>query len=575
MPFADFFMGRSSRLLLAVFLTLVMLACRPAPPPPGVVATTDLGEIHRIELDEHILSLPEARRSPPAGQPLPEWRHQMLEELIVTQALETEARSLGLAETEEARVLLTSRRDAILAEVMSSRLIGEKVEVTEDDLLTFYDAHPGDFSHPAQIRLRNIFRRVARDASPELWETARQEMEGLLGEIHRGAHFGDLARAHSDSETAALGGLIGRLDRGQLDPAIEEILWNLDEGEASGVIRTAVGFHIFKVEKYLGHFKMDFEDARTRLARRLIREATEAAEATVLQELLEASGATYAPAALKDGIPEAVLFALGDDSMTVADLHQYLDSMGFSAARELPIGRQLDRIVSERLYLWKAEELGLAGEPEIGARLEQLEREVLIALALRERTRAQFDVLKEKDLQDSYESRKERFYTPRLMHLRILTLGFPKSGNWYSVYEELDRLAGEIRAGRRDFADAARALSTDFTAVGGGDVGNIRAEALADWAGPQAQRKVTELAVGDISGPIMIERYNSNRLTYERTGYMLVRLEGIEEARIRPLWEVRDTVIQQYMEQGGEEIQRQVQDDILRSVDTEIYEENL
>ncbi len=575
------FAQRPGRRLLAVLaLGAVALgsvvACRDEVPAPGVVAASDLGGIGRTDLDEHILALPEARRSPPAGEPLAEWRRRLLEEMIVARALQAEARSNGLAETPEGRQMLAGRSELILAQTLGERLISDKVEVTDEDLRAFYDAHPEDFSNPRQIRVRNIYRRVARDAPPEVWETVRQEVEGLLDEIRRGARFGDLARTHSDSETASLDGLIGRLDRGKLEPALEDILWSLGEGEVSAVIRTPVGFHLFKVENHLEQGKVDFEDARTRLLRRLTREATEAAEEAVLRELLAASGATYEPDALEGEGPEAVLFALGDDSLTVAGFHQRLDGLGFFAARDLLLRRQLDQAVRERLYLWQAERQGLAAEPELAARLEQEERQVLIALARAERRRAVAAELEEQELLEFYAARAERLRTPRLLRLRILTRDFPaEEDRWYAVYEELERLAEEIRAGRRDFAAAARELSADYTAVRGGDVGAIRADAFAEWAGPQAQRKVLALSPGEVSEPLLIERYNSNRLTYERAGYMLVRLEAIEESRRRPFEEVRDKVIEQYLEQGGEEIQGRIRQEVLSSVGAEIYPENL
>ena len=569
-------MRRFSHHRMVILLILMsIVACRPPPPAPDVVADTDLGMIRSSALDEFILSQPEQRRSPPGGQSLPEWRRRMLEELIVARALESEAQTKDLAETMEGGSYLASRTEPVLTQTMATRLIEARINITDEDLRSFYDAHPEDFSHPEQIRVRNIYRRVARNAPPEVWETARQDTEALLDEIRRGARFGDLARAHSDSETAQLEGLIGRLDRGKMKPELEEILWSLDEGEVSEVIRTPVGFQIFKVETHLGRFKMDFEDARTRLRRRLTREATEAAEEAILHELIEASGATYQPGKLKDGNPEEIIFNVGDDSLTVADFYGHLNSIGFFTAREVDLHQQLDNAVRDRLYLWQAEATNLADEPAMAIRLDQLERDAMIALAIRTRGRAMIDTLDEKDLRDFYESRKARFQTPRLLHLRILTRDFPIDGRWYAVYEELERLAGEIRAGRREFDQAARELSTDFSGARGGDVGAIRPDALSEWAGPQAQRQVLELAPGEISEPILIEHYNTNRLTYQRAGYMLVQLTSVEDPRTRSFEEVRDIVVERYLESHSAEILERTRQEILRSVRAEIYPENL
>lgn len=564
--------------LFAVLTVGSTLACRESAsaPAPGVVAATDLGEIRFAELDQYILSLPEARRSPPADRPLAEWRRELLEELIAARALEAEARSQGLAETPEGRQYLMSKTEPVLTDAMGARLIAEKVNVTEEDLRAFYDANPGEFSHPEQIRVRNIYLRVARDAPPEVWEETQGEIDSLLEQIRQGARFGDLARLHSDSETARLEGLIGRLDRGKLDPKLEEILWSLGEGEVSEAIRTPNGYQLFKVENHLGRFKMDFEDARSRLRRRLTREATEAAEKAVLSELVDASEATYRPEVLASGDPGAVLFTFEDGALTVAEFHQQLEGRGFFSARDLSERRQLDQAVRELLYRWQAKRQELSAEPELAARLEGIEREALTDLALRQRRRGMADQLEEQDLRDFYASRELRFRTPRLLRLHILTRNFPEEeSNWYAVYEELERLATEIRAGRRDFAEAARELSADFTAMRGGDVGPIRPDALAEWAGPQAQRKVLDLAAGELSEPILIEHYNTNRLTYERAGYMLVRLEAIEEPQTRPFEDVRDRVIEMYLEQVDGEVGRRIRQEVLRSVSAEIFAENL
>lgn len=561
---------------LTVFAFLLTIwACLPSSPAPDVVAETDLGAISRTELEDYIVALPEARRSPPTDVSINEWHTTMLEDLIIERTLEAESLSAGLADIQDGLEYITGSRESYLIDIANSRMISERVRITDEDLRTFYDAHPEDFSHPAQIRVRNIYRRVARNAPSDIWDAARIEMEDLLGEIHGGARFGSLAREYSDSETAPLDGLIGRLDRGKMVQEIEEILWNLGEGEVSDVIRTPVGFQIFKVEKHLGEFKMSFEEARSRLWRRLTREATEAAEWDILQELITESGATYRPDKLNNSDPDSTLFTFGDESLSVAGFHERLRSIGFFAARDLPPRTQLDKAILERLYLWHAENTGIAQEPEIATRIEALKRESRIALAHRKHEQALVESLDEHDLRAFHEDRRSRFQTPRLFHLRILTLDFPADRNWHAVYEELHQLAEEIRAGDRDFSQTAMERSKDFSASQGGDVGAIRSKALSDWAGPQAQRDLIGLLPGQVSGPILIERFNTNRLTYERSGYMLVKLEEIEEPRELSFDEAQQSVIEKYLEHHREETKAQIRTGILDSVHTTIHPERL
>jgi len=62
-----------------------------------------------------------------------------------------------------------------------------------------------------------------------------------------GADFAALARQHSDGESAARGGLIGKLlDADSTDPAIYGALRQLEPGQVSGVVETKWGFHVIQ-----------------------------------------------------------------------------------------------------------------------------------------------------------------------------------------------------------------------------------------------------------------------------------------------------------------------------------------
>jgi peptidyl-prolyl cis-trans isomerase SurA len=74
----------------------------------------------------------------------------------------------------------------------------------------------------------------------------------LLQQIHGDAKFKDLARANSDGLTAAQGGDIGYFPRGMLAKSIEDWVFAMKAGEASGVIQTKQGFVILKLTEHVG-----------------------------------------------------------------------------------------------------------------------------------------------------------------------------------------------------------------------------------------------------------------------------------------------------------------------------------
>jgi len=111
-----------------------------------------------------------------------------------------------------------------------------------------------------------IERRVAEIFIPV--ETAAKEDEALqnanrlLRELQNGANFSGLARQFSQSGTASLGGDMGWVREGELDPALETALAQMGPGEASRPIRTLAGFHILMLRDLRKNDGADIDRAR-------------------------------------------------------------------------------------------------------------------------------------------------------------------------------------------------------------------------------------------------------------------------------------------------------------------------
>jgi parvulin-like peptidyl-prolyl isomerase len=540
-----------------------------------VVARSVDGDTTAADLETYILSLPEARRQPAEGQKVVDWRREILEEMLVTRQLTQEASKANLLATDEGRSYVDARRIPLLGDVIRNRRIAETVEVTDEEMQRFYDEHPEEFGHGPQIRLRHIFKRTTREASTEEREAARREIDDLYRQLGEGAAFIELARNDSDSETASLDGLIGRLDPGALGPEIDRIVWALDEGEISEVVSTPTGFHIFKVENHIEPFKMEFAEARTRLVRRFTREETEATLAAYFDELLQASGAVFDPDGL-EGDDDTVLFALDDFELARGDFLEDVLALGFGEQRTVPLREHLEQAATERLYRWEAERLKIGEEPEMVAHLERIEAAASVELAYRSRRRAHLEELEDSVLRAYHERNLVRFRTPQLLRLRLLVRRFEGEGQeWFKLYEELERVAIRIRTGELDFADEAARSSQDVSATRGGDSGWINPRSIGNWAGPRASKAILGLALDVVSEPILIERYNDNRLLYDREGYMLVRVEELRGAADPPFGEIRDQVAEHYVASGSEELQQQIRREVLEEIDAEIFQDRL
>jgi len=131
-------------------------------------------------------------------------------------------------------------RNALAWRELIQQRIVPTINVSEeqiDEVLTRMEANRG---RPEYL-LAEIFLAVDDPAQDE---EVRQFAEELTQEIRRGAPFSGVARQFSQGAGATLGGDLGWVLSGQLEPAIDDALNDLQSGQLSDPIRTAAGYHI-------------------------------------------------------------------------------------------------------------------------------------------------------------------------------------------------------------------------------------------------------------------------------------------------------------------------------------------
>ena len=75
----------------------------------------------------------------------------------------------------------------------------------------------------------------------------RELADRYLSQLKQGAAFDELAKQHSiDQASGAKGGDLGAFGRGDLLAEFEDVAFKLKVGELSGVVQTALGYHIIK-----------------------------------------------------------------------------------------------------------------------------------------------------------------------------------------------------------------------------------------------------------------------------------------------------------------------------------------
>jgi peptidyl-prolyl cis-trans isomerase D len=126
----------------------------------------------------------------------------------------------------------------------------DEVTLSEEEIRAYYDAHQEEFDKGKEVRARHILFRVSPDADEETEAEVKAKAQDVLQQIQEGADFAAMAREHSeDTASAKNGGDLGFFAKGMMVPEFEEAAFSLTPGEVSDLVRTQFGYHIVQVEE--------------------------------------------------------------------------------------------------------------------------------------------------------------------------------------------------------------------------------------------------------------------------------------------------------------------------------------
>jgi peptidyl-prolyl cis-trans isomerase SurA len=166
------------------------------------------------------------------------------------------------------------REQIVLARLMN-QAVRSRVSVDTSEVEAYYQTHRGEFDQAPQARVRHIFFRVDPGTGRPQTDDAQARATRVLQEARNGGDFANLARRYSEDATAANGGDLGLIKRGDARPEFEEVIFNMKEGEISEIIRTPNGLHIVKIESFSKGSLRGFSEIKPEIERRLLQEKME------------------------------------------------------------------------------------------------------------------------------------------------------------------------------------------------------------------------------------------------------------------------------------------------------------
>src|ERR1700677_2720564 len=144
----------------------------------------------------------------------------------------------------------TTIRNGLRTQEVVRREVGSHINIGNDEVKKYYDAHPQEFTRPEQVVLSEIFLST-EGKSPEEIESVQKKAEDLRNRVMKGDDFSEIAKRYSEGSTAQdRGGELGTFPKGELDQKLEEVVFKMDKGQITDVIQTKTGFEILKVENH-------------------------------------------------------------------------------------------------------------------------------------------------------------------------------------------------------------------------------------------------------------------------------------------------------------------------------------
>ncbi|MEE9499864.1 MAG: peptidyl-prolyl cis-trans isomerase [Candidatus Omnitrophota bacterium] len=162
-------------------------------------------------------------------------KKEFLDEIIIDTLLYNEAVRKKLDRDDDVKKVIREAEKKILIARLLNEEVEEKIIVNEKDISAYYDANKEKFATPEALRASHILVKTEEEAGD------------ILVELSNNRNFEDLARGRSVDPTSKIGGDIGYFTRHQLVPEIEEICFNMQVGEISGIVKTKFGYHIIKL----------------------------------------------------------------------------------------------------------------------------------------------------------------------------------------------------------------------------------------------------------------------------------------------------------------------------------------
>lgn len=209
----------------------------PKADPEKVLAKVADREIREKDIDQVI------RMMGPQGAMMydnPQGRRAVLDELVSMHLFALKGAEEKLDQTPEFKTAMETFRNQSLARAAIDASLKD-VTASDEEAKKFYDEHPDQFTQPERVHVRHVL--ISDDM------TSADAIAKIQADLKAGVSFDEVAKSRSLCPSAAQGGDLGEVSKGQMVPEFEAAAFALkNPGDLSEPVKTQFGWHIIRLE---------------------------------------------------------------------------------------------------------------------------------------------------------------------------------------------------------------------------------------------------------------------------------------------------------------------------------------
>ena len=176
----------------------------------------------------------------------------------------------------------------LLTQRVVSSEVGSHINITDDEVQKYYEAHKTEFVRPEQVALREI-EVSTQGKSPDELPALKKKAETALKRVQDGEDFGEIAKRYSDSSTKDQGGFLGLYKRGELAKELEDKVFAMKRNQLTDVLETKQGYLVLQVMEHYDEGQQSLDKVRNEISERLYNARMEPALRDYLKTLREES----------------------------------------------------------------------------------------------------------------------------------------------------------------------------------------------------------------------------------------------------------------------------------------------